>query len=179
MEEVQPGLGTSLKENFLAIRGEGEKMKGQVILAKEGTLTKWEILRVVDMTIQFTLISHLMAMLGNLPTMIMRLMPGTIALLEKPTKRFVFPQVIPSKSLIAKPEVSLLQAVCPCHLQCMALATLLQVMYQQGGHLHQSHYVPIHLLNPLDLTPPKNYLHQTLLLAPPPQDLPQLHLLHR
>ena len=66
MEEVQPGLGTSLKENFLAILGEGEKM------AKEGTLTKWEILRVVDMRIQFTLISHLMAMLGNLPTMIMR-----------------------------------------------------------------------------------------------------------
>ena len=76
-------------------------MKGQVILAKEGTLTKWEILRLADMRIKFTLISHLMAMLGNLLTMIMKLMLGAIALLEKPTKRFVFPQVIPSKSLLA------------------------------------------------------------------------------
>ena len=172
MEEVQPGLGTSLKENFLVILG--EKMKEQVILAKEGTLTKWEILKLAGMRIKFTLISHLMAMLGNLPTMIMKLMPGTMALLEKLTKRFVFPQVIPSKSLLAQPEASLLQVVCPCHLQCMVLATLLQIMYQQGGHLHQFHYVQIHLLNPLDLTPPKNYMHQTLLLAPPPQDLPQL-----
>ena len=179
MEEIQPGLDAPLKENFLVILGEGEKMKGQVILAKEGILTEWEILRLADMRMKFTLISNLMAMLRNLLTMIMKLMLGAIALLEKPTKRFVFPQVIPSKSLLAKPEASPLQVVCPCHLQCMALATLLQVMYQQGGHLHQSHYVPIHLLNPLDLTPPKNYMHQTLLLAPPPQDLPQLHLLHR
>ena len=37
MEEVQPRQGTPLLENFLVILGEGEKMKGQVILAKEGT----------------------------------------------------------------------------------------------------------------------------------------------
>ena len=37
MEEIQPGLDAPLKENFLVILAEGEKMKGQVILAKEGT----------------------------------------------------------------------------------------------------------------------------------------------
>ena len=173
MEEVQPGLCTSLKENFLAILGEGEKM------AKEGTLIEWEILRLADMRLKITLISHLMAMLGNLLTMIMKLMQGSTALLEKPMKMFVFQQVIPSKSLFAKPEVSLQQVVCLCHLQCMALATLLQVMYQQGDHLQKSHYVPIHLLNPFGITPPKNCTHQTLLLAPPPQDLPQLYQLQR
>ena len=36
MEVVQPGLDAPLKENFLVILGEGEKMKEEVILAKEG-----------------------------------------------------------------------------------------------------------------------------------------------